>query len=77
MSCAKPGTGRAATSPMGSGHPAARPREASDGTKGRPEPPPYLSWKYRAKPTAANIALTIQKRMTTFVSLHPFFSKWW
>ena len=23
------------------------------------------------------MALTIQKRMTTFVSLQPFFSKWW
>ena len=26
---------------------------------------------------AANMALTIQNLMTTFVSLQPFFSKWW
>ena len=33
--------------------------------------------KYSEKPQAASTPDTIQKRTTTFVSLHPFFSKWW
>ena len=33
--------------------------------------------KYSEKPQAASTPDTIQKRTTTFVSLQPFFSKWW
>ena len=32
--------------------------------------------KYRQNPIAANAAEIIQKRITTFTSLQPFFSKW-
>ena len=32
--------------------------------------------KYRQKPKAASAAEIIQKRITTFTSLQPFFSKW-
>ena len=36
-----------------------------------------VSAKYSEKPVAASTPEMIQKRTTTFVSLQPFFSKWW